>query len=405
MYFKLAWRNIWRNKRRTFLTAASIMFAVFFAIVMSAMQFGSYNRMVENVVQFYSGYAQIHHPQYWEEKSLDYSYPYTQTINDLSNEIPEVTNIVPRLESFALASFGKLTRGSLVVGIDPEKEQSLTGIKDKINDGDYLAADDTSALITEGLAHHLKVGVGDTLVLISQGYHGVNAAGLFPIKGIVKFPSPDLNSRLVLMPLKTAQWFYGADSLVTSSALVIDKAKSLDVVMQQLESKLDTSVYSLMSWKEMMPELVQQIELDRTGGLIMLFILYVIIGFGIFGTILMMAAERSYEFGVLMAIGLKRAQLTFVIWIEVIMLAMLGVVMGIVMSLPVVYYFKYNPIRFTGDYAKAFESFGIEPIIPFATDFFIFTQQAWIVFVITSLIAIYPLWKIYHLRPIKAMRE
>ena len=404
MYLKLAWRNIWRNKRRTFITAASIMFAVLFAIVMGAMQFGSYNRMIENVVAFYSGYAQIHHPEYWEEKTLDHTYTFTSEIDKIAQEIPEVTSIVPRLESFALASYGKLTRGSLVAGIDPVKENNLTRLQDKLIEGAYIKAEDEKALIAEDLAHFLKIGVGDTLVLISQGYQGVNAAGLFPVAGIVKFPSPDLNSRLILLPLQATQWFYGAEGRVTSSAVVLDSPKNMHSAVNKIKSGLDETQYSVINWEEMMPELVQQIELDRVGGLIMLFILYVIIGFGIFGTILMMAAERSYEFGVLMSIGLKRAQLTFIVWMEVIMLAMLGVIMGVLASLPIVYYFKYNPIRFTGEYAKAFESFGIEPIIPFATDFFIFTQQAWIVFIITSLIAIYPLWKIYSLKPVKAMR-
>lgn len=404
MYFKLAWRNIWRNKRRTLITAASILFAVFFASAMRSLQEGSYGRMVENVVNFYSGYAQIHQKGYWEEKSLEESFEYSEDLQYLANEIDLLEDVAPRLESFALAAFDKLTKGTQVVGIDPVKEQSLIQLEGKLEEGAYLTSEEKSVLVSEGLAKYLKMEIGDTLVLISQGFRGANAAGKYPIKGIVKFGSPALNEGLVFLPLKEAQWFYAADNRLTSLVLKVNHAEDVAPMVEQLETKLSEEQYKVMGWEEMMPGLVQQIELDRAGGIVWLGVLYLIILFGIFGTILMMTAERKREMGILMAVGMKRPTMGLMMWLEIVLLGILGAIGGILVSIPVCYYFQENPIVMTGEYAKAYENFGVEPILPTILNPAIFVDQAMFVFVMTSLIALYPIWVIWRMKPVEAMK-
>ncbi len=404
MYFKLAWRNIWRNKRRTIITATSILFAVFFASAMRSLQDGSYGRMVENVVNFYSGYAQIHQKGYWEEKSLEESFEYTEDLQSLANDIDLLEDVAPRLESFALAAFDKLTKGTQVVGIDPIKEQSLIQLDAKLEQGTYLTSEEKSVLVSEGLAKYLKMDIGDTLVLISQGFRGANAAGKYPVKGIVKFGSPALNGGLVFLPLKEAQWFYAADNRLTSLVLKVNQAQDVAPMVVQIQAKLSEEQYKVMGWEEMMPGLVQQIELDRAGGIIWLGVLYLIILFGIFGTILMMTAERKREMGILMAVGMKRPTMGLMMWLEIVLLGILGAVAGILVSIPVCYYFQENPIVMTGEYAKAYENFGVEPILPTVLNPAIFMDQAMFVFVMTSLIALYPIWVIWRMKPVEAMR-
>ena len=405
MYFKLAWRNIWRNKRRTLITAASILFAVFFASVMRSIQEGSYSRMVENVVNFYSGYAQVHQNGYWEEKSLEESLEFTEDLQSLPQNIEGLEDVAPRLESFALASFGKLTKGTQVVGIDPTKEQSLIQLEAKLSEGDYLANGEKSVLVSQGLANYLKLGLGDTLVLISQGFRGANAAGKYPVKGIAKFGSPALNGGLVFLPLAEAQWFYAADNRLTSLVLKVNQPKEVAPMISKVKSQLPAEQYEVMGWQDMMPELVQQIELDRAGGIVWLGVLYLIITFGIFGTILMMTAERKREMGILMAVGMKRQTMSLVMWLEIILLGILGTIAGILVSTPVCYYLQVNPITMTGEAAKAYEKFGVEPILPAMLDPTIFMNQAVFVFVVTSLIALYPIWVIWRMRPVEAMRS
>ena len=404
MYLKLAWRNIWRNKRRTWITLAAIGFAVFFSCTMKSSQLGSYARMIDNVTRFYTGYIQVHAKGYWEEKTLDETFEAPETLQPDISKLQYVEEVAPRLESFALASYLQKTKGALVLGIDPTREDHLTNLAKKLISGAYLEADDKSVLMSEGLAKYLKMSVGDTLVMISQGYRGINSAAKYPVKGIVKFPAPDLNGQLIYLPLKEAQWFYGAENRLTSLALVIEHADLTDHVIGDISNMINMDEFEVMGWREMLPELIQQIEVDYIGGQIMAFILYVVIAFGIFGTFLMMANERKYEFGILMAIGMKRFKLQAVVFIETIIIAVSGTILGIMLGLPIIVYYYFNPIRFTGEYAEMFEKFGMEPIMPFSMAPEVFTSQAITVLIITSLLALYPLWAILKLKIGTAIR-
>jgi len=402
---KIASRNIWRNKRRSIITIASIAFAVILASVMRSMQLGSYERMIENAARFFTGYVQIHKNGFWDDKTLDNSF----VINDeliktvASNEGVEV--VVPRVESFALAAYGTKTKGTMVMGIDPEKEDLLTLVKSKIIDGEYLNANDKAVIISAGLAEYLNMHVGDSVVLMGQGFRGVSAVGLYRIKGIMKFPVPIQNNQTVYMPLKEAQWFFDVADRLTSIALVVDKAKNVDRIVADLKGKVDIETLEVMGWRDMMPDLVQGIEIDNISGKVMLWILYAVIGFGMFGTFLMMTAERMYEFGVMMSIGMQRLVMQLIIFSEMVIISGIGVVLGVSVSLPFLIYYYFNPIYFTGDSAKAIESFGVEAAYFFSLDPSIFYTQAWAIFFMALILSLYPLFTIQKLKPAEAMHD
>ncbi len=404
MYTTLAWRNIWRNKRRSLITIFSITFAVLLACVMRSMQLGSYGRMIENSVRFYTGYIQIHEDGYWDDKVVDNSFIYDPEKLSEVNQLKGVQTFVPRLESFALSSFKSQTKGALVMGVDPERENDLTRVKSKLVDGSYLKSDDEGILVSQGLANYLKANVGDTIVLLGQGYHGANAAGLFPVRGIVKFAMPQQNNQLVYMNLAKAQWFYAADQLITSVALVIDDPDDAPKITQQIKKIYSGESYEVMDWKELVPDLVQSIELDNISGKVMLWILYLVIGFGMFGTYLMMTAERQYEFGVMISVGMKRLQLQTIVLLEITMMTAIGVLVGIMLSLPALTYFHFNPIYFGEEAAKAIEKFGVEAVYAFSLDPVIFTNQAYAIFIMAIVLAGYPIWSIHKMKPVESMR-
>ena len=405
MYLTLAWRNIWRNKRRSFITIGSITFAVLLACIMRSMQLGSYERMIENAARFYTGYIQVHKNGFWDDKTIDNSFKYDNSLVSIIENTPGVEVAVPRVESFALAAFGTKTKGAMVLGIVPEKENQLTLVKDKLVEGSYLNDDDKSVMIGQGLAEYLKMGIGDTIVLISQGYHGANAAGIYPVKGIMKFPVPVQNNQTIYLPLKEAQWFYNVENQLTSISLVVDKAKNVNRIVADISGQVDTDALEVMGWHDLMPDLVQGIEIDNISGKVMLWILYAVIGFGMFGTFLMMTAERMYEFGVMMSVGMKRLIMQFTIFIEMAMMTSIGVLMGVGISLPILIYYYNNPIFFTGESAKAFESFGVEAAYFFSLQPSLFYYQAWAIFFMALILSLYPLMVIQKLKPVKAMRE
>ncbi len=400
----MAWRNIWRNKRRTYITVASILLAVFLASSMHAIQKGVWDNMVDNVVNYYFGYAQIHQQGYWDDQTIDKSFEFQPSLQELEQQVPAIKNLVPRLESFALASHGQHTKGVLLIGIRPAVETAMTGLQERLVAGEYLAHDDHALLLAQGIARQLKLEVGDTLVLISQGYRGQNAAGKYPIKGVIKFGSPELNKQMVYLPLKVAQQFYGAENLITSLAIQLPDRADTQPTVRAIKASLDEQVYEVLDWQQMIPDLVQAKALDDAGANITLGILYLIIAFGLFGTILMMTKERMYEFGVLISIGMSRWKLGISMFIETLLLSLLGAALGILLSIPLIGYFHRKPVQLTGELAAAYEKFGVEPILPAAFEPSVFLTQAAVVFFMATVLVIYPLWTIWRLKPVEAMR-
>ncbi|RKY93735.1 MAG: ABC transporter permease [Ignavibacteriae bacterium] len=403
-YIHLAWRNLWRNKRRTLIASASVFFAVFFALAMRSMQEGSYDYMVDASVSMYTGYIQIHAKDYWEKRSIDKSMELSPRKIAQIDSIKHITLITPRLESFSLISYENVTKVAPVVGIDPEKENLMTDLKSKLISGKYLTENSNGVMIAEGLAKLLKVEIGDSIVLYGQGYHGVTAADQVQVEGIVKFTLPALNKSMVYLSLGYSQWLYAAPNRITSLSLMIDEAGGLNEVHLEVKKLFDEK-YEVMTWPELMPELVQSIEVDNAGGIIMLGILYVIIGFGIFGTVMMMTAERTKEFGILISVGMKRWRLGFVSLLESIFLSFIGVLAGIIISIPILYYLNQNPIPLTGEMADIMLKFGLDPILPFRFAANIFIDQFLTVIVIAMISALYPLSFIRKLNPVKAIRK
>jgi ABC-type lipoprotein release transport system permease subunit len=403
LFLRLAWRNLWRNRRRTIIAAASVLFAVFLAVVMSSVQTGQHEYMIESAVGFYTGHIQIHGHDYWEKRSLDESIPFDPDMLDSLRSLPHVIHVVPRLETVALISHGNATRVSPVVGVAQGPEDAMTGLGKRIIRGTPLAEWQAGALLAEGLARLLGVDVGDSVVVYGQGYHGVTAAGIVPVSGIVKFPIPDLNNAMFYLPLDRAQELLSAPGRVTAVAIMVDSDDEVNGVLA-LVRKIAGNGVEVMTWRQMLPELLQAIQADDGGTIIMLFILYVVIGFGIFGTVMMMTSERTREFGITIALGMKRWRLMVVALLEALMISMLGACAGILVAIPTILYFFYHPIWLGGDYAKAMLAYGMEPIIPFSIDPIVFLIQGIIVFSMAALSGLYPLFVLRHLEPVRAMR-
>lgn len=403
-YLKMAWRNIWRNKRRSLITISSILFAIFFSIVMRGFQLGSYKNMVDNVVQAYTGYVQVFDRKYQSDKIIENSILMEDDILTGIGKTDNVTMALPRLESFALASSGNQTKGVLVLGTDPDMDDRLTHLSRRLVQGTYLHGGDSAAMVSERLAKYLKLGVGDTLVLISQGYHGAGAAGKYPVKGILRFPSPDLDNKMVYLTLHQAQVFFSAENRVTSISLNLSNSKDLAGTLKDLRQNLGEK-YDVRSWDTILVELKQQIESDSAGGLIMLGLLYLIIGFGVFGTVQMMTAERRREFGVVVAVGMQKSRLGTILALEMLIMGLTGIAGGILLSIPVVYWGFIHPITLTGKMAQSIISYGMEPIMPMAWEAGYIINQTLIALAIIVAAVIVPVWSVTRLRVTKALRS
>ena len=402
MLVKLAWRNIWRNKKRSLITISAIFIAVFLCIILRALQLGMYDNMINNVVGSYSGYIQIHSKGFWDEQIVDNSFSLNKDFLNEIESIDGVSNTLQRIQSGSLASLSDLSKFVFVTGIEPSKESSLTNWKKRLIDGQLLTGKSKSLNIGKGVAKYFDLKIGDTLVLLGQGYQGMQAVGAYPVSGILDLKNPTLNKITVFMTLSNAQDFLSAKSMITHLILNKQENKDEDAIALNVKNLLNNEAYEVMTWREMIPELEQTIKADSAGGLVMVFILYMIVAFGIFGTVLMMTQERKYEFGVLISIGMKKIRLIKTMIYETILLASVGVFLGIALSRPIIIFL--SPIKFPEEQAQMMENMGFEAVIPFMNTYDIPLTHGFIIFFISLIVCLYPLSVILKLDPIKAMK-
>jgi ABC-type lipoprotein release transport system permease subunit len=404
LYFQLAWRNLWRNRKRTLISVSSVFLAVFLALLTRSMQLGSYTFMIQNVVRLSTGYLQIHEKGYWEKRSIDLAFQDEPTLRARLLALDHVTQVIPRLQTFLLAASAHATRGALLQGINPREEETMNGLSKKLISGSYLDGEGQGALLAEGLAKYLGLDVGDTLVLYGMGYHGTTAAGQFRVQGIVHFSLPEINSSFVYLNLPEAQSLLVMPGMVNSLSVMLDGPRSEDRALSSVRGMFGAQ-YEVMTWQQMMPELVQGIAVDNAGGIIMLAILYLVVGFGIFGTVMMMTLERRREFGVLLAIGMKRARLALTSLTEAVLLSLIGVGAGILAAFPFMAYFTADPIHLSGGAAEAMRQLGLEPLLPLSVQPSIFLSQTIAVLVMALISSIYPLLVLRQMEPVQAMRS
>ncbi|KMQ52740.1 ABC-type transport system, involved in lipoprotein release, permease component [Chitinispirillum alkaliphilum] len=396
-FILLAWRNLWRNRHRTLITTASVFFAVILVLFIRSMQIGAYDHMITTTLQIHTGFIQIQGEDFQETRSLDESMAFEEGMLREVASVRGVTDVVPRIESFALASSQDRTRGVMLTGIDPDAENKMNNLSRRLVEGSYLDTNSQAVLIAQGVAEYLRAQVGDTLIFLGQGFYGMSAAGAFVINGIVDLPLPDLQNSMVYTTLDNAQWFYSMPGRVTSVALMIDDPDRMDGIAQNLRGMF-TDGYEVITWPEILPELVQIIELDNAQGIIMLGILYMVIAFGVFGTVMMMMAERRREFAVMISIGMNHLRVSVMVLLETLVIGILGTITGIVASVPLLFYMKGNPIELTGTAAEAMREFGWDPLLPFAVEFPMFLNQGMVVMAISVVACLYPIYSINKIR-------
>ena len=406
MIFKIAWRNIYRNKKRSLITITSVFAALLLIILMRALQFGFYDKLIETVVESYAGYVEIHADGFWDNQSLDNSMQVDQQLLDDIQSVEGVENIVQRLQTFSLISVGEKTKGGVINGINLSEEQKITDWNKKMVSGSFDLSDN-EIIIAKGIAEFFDISENDTLILYGQGYRGMMAAGKYPVKGVIDLKNPDLNKIGLFMTMETVRNYVSSDEI--STHIIIGKEKYYDEgkIVEDLGLILSDD-YEVMTWKETLPEIEQTITADSAGGLIMAFILYVIVVFGMFGTVLMMTEERKYEFGVLISIGMSRIRLFGIILVETIILSMVGVVLAVMVTYPISIYYNINPIDMAilmGDGAnKMIEEMGFSPMIPMSISWDIPLSHSLVIFIFSLLISIYPAIKISKLNPVKSMK-
>jgi ABC-type lipoprotein release transport system permease subunit len=375
---------------------------------------GTWGQMIENTLKVQSGHIEIHGKGYWDDKVTDnFMTMHNATIEAL-RAVENVGNVSPRIETFALASSGVASKGVAVTGISPLQEDRKSRLASRLIEGAYLSETDDGILLAEGLADYLRVTTGDTVALIGQGHFGASAAGLFPVKGIVRFSITGINNNICYMPLASAQEFINMPDGYSGILISLREDKNMERAMREIaqitggqagdgakpaaNGTLLAGDYEILPWHFTMQRLLQTAASDQAFSKFVVCILYLLVGFGMLGTVIMLTNERKKEFRTMVSIGMQRGKLLKVVALELALTTLLGIAAGVAAAYPVAFYFHLHPIRITGEMAAMFNDMGMDPVIPFAVQPAIFIKQIIVVSALSALTMTCPARKIRKLK-------
>jgi ABC-type lipoprotein release transport system permease subunit len=407
LILRMAWRNIGRNPRRTGLTVSATVFAVLLVLVFVSMGAGIHEQMVEDAVRLSSGHASISGEGYLENRTLEQFVRFDPELARTLETTPGVEGFAPRLVGFGLLSSGPDTQGIAVLGVDPEREATVTTLPARVREGRFVSAAGANEIVLgRRLAEALHAGLGEELLLYSVAYSLEMAYELFTVVGILQLPDPGMERALAVVHLADAQAFFVYEDRVSEVAILARSADDTAEVVAAVARELPGEGVEVHGWPEIMPELVQFIFLDDAGMYIMLLILVVVVAFGILNTLLMSVLERKREFGVALALGLRPRAIFALVYMESMALAAVGLGIGLLVALPLVLYLVGHPIDLESEAMKgAYELLGFEPRISWKLKASHLVGSGVTIFGVAALAALYPAFKASRARPVDALRS
>ena len=402
---RLAWRNLWRHQRRTWLTVGAMVFSNTLLVFMISMQFGMYDLMIDNTLQVFTGHMQVQAPGYKDEQKMRQTVPDIVPLADrLRAEFPN-EQIAARGWAFALASSAERSYGVGIFGVEPEFEPRVSSIPGLIEEGRYVERSDAPEIVIGAvLARNLRVGVGDELTLLGSGLDGSFAAAVVSIVGIFKSGVPEVDRNIAEMSLGDFQdifFMQGTGHQVVVTAPSLEAAEIvLPAIVAALPADADLVVHD---WDALQPGLKQAIKADMSSAFFMYGVLVILVAFSVLNTQLMSVLERTHEFGIVMSLGLKPGQLGRLVMLETAFLGLLGLVLGAIGGAILTAYFSVNGLSIPGMEEMA-ANFNLPGRVYFEPTLLTMAIGPSVVFIFTLLAAAYPALRLYKLHPVEAMR-
>ncbi len=403
---KMAWRNVWRNRRRTVLTLCAIAFACMLLVFMLSFQLGSYDTMINTSVRIQTGHIKVRAKGYGEKNNIRYVVENPRTVGRIITNTPGVAAHTDRAHAFSLVSYKDRTYAAMITGVDPVREIRVSTMETLVSRGEYLSEGDTeSAVIGRLLAKNLQVDLGDEISLLGQGRDGSIAAAVLRVKGIFSSGIDELDRRMVQMPLGVFQEIFFMRGAVHEIVVIVDSLSRVSRIETELAEKLadqkNKRPPAVETWRELMPGLVQAIRMDLFSGLIIYLFLVIVVAFSIMNTFLMAIFERTREFGVLTAMGMTKNRLTKLLMTESMIMTVIGVAVGTAAGIAITLILGVVGMDFGG--GEIMRQYGISgKLYPRLTPVSV-TVGPVAVLAVTFPAALYPALKIRRLKPVEAL--
>ena len=409
MLLRLAWRSIWRNLRRTLITASSISLGVAFAIFMVRLAEGVYSKMTDDVVKMHSGHLTIEHSDYRDAPSVDLFINEASSLRKNVDQIPGVSQTKLLIRGQGVARTGTGASGVAVMGVEPSSEVQNSPIARSMVEGDYLEdSDDAKVIVGKNMAKRLKLDIGKKLVITTNNAAGDLVEVLCRVKGTFQTGTEEADGHLVQVPISFAQKLYGLpEDSATQMGILLEDPDEQQAVLKRLGAAKMEGSATVRPWEEVMPEVASYIKVDRGSNYVFQILLLTIILFTIFNTILMSVLERSHEFAVLQAIGTPPADLQRQVVLESTLIALLGCIGGVILGGLGSYAGNVYGIDFRGFYEDGLSvsGFSIELILRPKISAYIFARFGCFVLVATILLSLIPIRRIPRIAISDAIRE
>ena len=398
----VAWRNLWRNGRRTWLTGGGIAFAVVIVVFAMSFQYGSYAQVIDNATSVLAGHVQIQHRAYMDQTRFEQTIDgITPLMRELEHQ-PGLVSVAPRVEAFALVSADERSFGTRVLGVDVERERETVRFFDRVATGRMIAGGD-EVIVGEILARNLNVGVGDELVLLGSGKEGGVAALALEVVGIFRTGIADLDRTMIAVALEGVQDAFGLGDEAHTLALRAEQVADSEQLAASLNSWLPAPLVA-RSWDEIMPDIHQSIELDRLSGWLIYGIVIIVVTFSVVNTFIMTVFERTREFGMLRAIGMRPGKIVLMVQLEAAFVWALGTALGLALILPVIFWLKGYGIFLGGDLEGMKQSFYLSDRLYPTLALNVLATAPAVMFVGTQVAALIPSLRIRRLQPVAALR-
>jgi ABC-type lipoprotein release transport system permease subunit len=400
---RLAWRNLWRHARRTWLTIGAMVFSNTLLVFMISIQFSMYGLMIDNTLQVFSGHMQVQAPGYKDDQKMRQVVPDVQPLAARLRDELDSETIAARGWAFGLASSADRSYGVGIYGVEPEFEANVSNIPGLIEDGRYLEQNDAMEIVIGTmLARNLRIGVGGELTILGSGVDGSFAAAVVNVVGIFESGVKEIDRNIAEMPLAAFQevfYMNGAGHQVVIMAPTLSEAPGLKT---KVEAIVPAGLV-VHDWDALQPGLKQAIQADMSSAFFMYGILVILVAFSVLNTQLMSVLERTHEFGVVMALGMKPGRLGRLVMLETALMGLLGFMLGAIAGALFTYWFSVNGLSYPGmeEMAANFNLPGrVYPEVTLLKTAF----GPFVVFLFTLLAAVYPAWRLRRLHPVEAMR-
>ena len=401
---RLAWRNLWRYPRRTWLTVSAIAFSAMLLVFMITLQLGAYDMMIDTSLRVFSGEMQIQREGYLDKPQMRASIPAAQALAARLRQTTGFDAIAVRANGFALASSGTRSYGVPVIGVEPAFEPRVSTLPRLIKHGRYLSGDSAQeAVLGAALARNLKLEVGGELTLLGSGRDGSVAATVLPVVGIFDSGNPELDRHVVEIPLRTFQDIF---SMGNEAHAIVITGPGFEKIKQN-EARIAAQVPAgqglvLLDWEKLLPGIKQIIKADMVQNWFTYIILIVVVTFSILNTFLMSVLERTREFGIMLALGATPWRLGGLVLLESVLLTLMGIVLGIVVGGGIAVYLHQHGFTFPG-MKEIYGQFGLPGVIYPKLSFAGFTLGPGVIFLFTAAAALYPALRIRKLNAVEAM--